>query len=178
MVRGYFDSSGEWRPRTRISDTVSIYRPENIRIADNVFVGHYSILDGTGGLDIGAGTQLSAWVGIFTHSSHIAIRLYGDHYLEVPESDKTGFPIAATCIGRCVFIGARTVVLPGITIGDGALIAAGSIVTHDVEPFAIVRGSPARVVGDTRTIDQGYLDDPQIRGWYDEWQGSPQAVDG
>jgi len=72
MVWGYKDSTGEWRKRTRISDTVFFYHPERITIADNVFVWHYSIIDGTGGLKIGEGSQIGAWVGIFTHSSHIA----------------------------------------------------------------------------------------------------------
>jgi len=177
MVRGYLDSSGQWRPRTRISDTVFMYRSENIRIADNVFVWHYSILDGTGGLDIGAGTQVGAWVGLFTHSSHIAIRLYGDHYQDVPEADKVGFQTAATSIGRYVFIGAAAKVLPGVSVGDGALISAGSMVTKDVEPFAVVTGSPAEVVGDTRRLDKRFLKDPQIRGWYEEWQSSSQGTD-
>jgi len=55
MVWGYHDSSGAWRPRMRISDTVFMYHPQRVFIADNVFVWHYTILDGTGGLEIGEG---------------------------------------------------------------------------------------------------------------------------
>ena len=87
MIWGYLDSTGELRSRTRISDTVFMYYPERIRISDNVFVWHYTILDGTGGLEIGEGSQIGAWVGIFTHSSHIAIRIYGNHYQEIPEQE-------------------------------------------------------------------------------------------
>lgn len=50
-------------------------------------------------------------------------------------------------IGDRVWIGYRAIVLPGVTIGQGAVVAAGSVVTKDVEPFAIVAGNPARVVG-------------------------------
>lgn len=168
MIWGYMDSTGMWRPRTRISDTSFLYYPENIRIADNVFVWHYTILDGTGGLEIGEGTQIGAWVGIFTHSSHIAVRLYGDHYQEVRE--KQAFNIAPVRIGRYVFVGAGSKILPGVVVGDGAVISAGSMVTKDVEDFEIVGGSPARVLGDARKLDEPYLEDPQLKQWYTEWQ--------
>lgn len=49
-------------------------------------------------------------------------------------------------IGNDVWIGARVIILPGVTIGDGAVIGAGSIVTHDVNPYTIVAGNPARVI--------------------------------
>ena len=170
MIWGYRDASGNWRERIRISDTTFIYHPEKVFIANNVFVWHYTILDGTGGLEIGEGTQIGAWVGIFTHSSHLAIRLYGHHYHEVPENEKKGYPIAPVKIGRFVFIAASAKILPGITIGDGSLISAGSVVKKDVEPFQIISGDPARVVGDTRKLDARYLADPQLREWYMEWQ--------
>jgi acetyltransferase-like isoleucine patch superfamily enzyme len=50
-------------------------------------------------------------------------------------------------IGDCVWIGYRAVVLPGITIGEGAVIGAGAVVTKDVEPYVIVAGNPARKIG-------------------------------
>ena len=170
MVWGYRDSSGETRRRTRISDTAFLYYPEKIRISDNVFVWHYTILDGTGGLEICEGAQIGAWVGIFTHSSHIAIRIYGDHYQEVPEAEKKGYPTASVKIGKYAFIGAGAKVLPGVTIGDGALISAGTLVSKDVDNFQIVSGNPADVIGDTRALDKRYLKDPQLREWYGAWQ--------
>jgi acetyltransferase-like isoleucine patch superfamily enzyme len=51
-------------------------------------------------------------------------------------------------IGNHVWIAYRAIVLPGITIGDGAVIAAGAVVTHDVEAFTIVAGVPAKKVGE------------------------------
>jgi acetyltransferase-like isoleucine patch superfamily enzyme len=170
MIWGYKDSTGQFRYRTRISDTVFWYHPERIKIADNVFIGHYTILDGTGGLEIDEGAQIGAWVGIFTHSSHVAIRLYGNHYQEVPEREKKGYPIKKVKIGKYVFIGAGAKIFPGVSVGEGALIAAGSIVNRDVAEFEIVSGNPAQVVGDTRALDKPYLSDPQIEQWYNEWQ--------
>jgi acetyltransferase-like isoleucine patch superfamily enzyme len=52
-----------------------------------------------------------------------------------------------TDIGRDVWIGSNAVVMCGVTIGDGAIVAAGAIVTKDVEPLVIVAGVPAKVIG-------------------------------
>jgi serine acetyltransferase len=60
-----------------------------------------------------------------------------------PLPDKEGLTI-----GDDVWIGVNAVLLPGITIGTGAVIAAGSVVTQDVPPYAIVAGAPARQVGE------------------------------
>jgi acetyltransferase-like isoleucine patch superfamily enzyme len=51
-----------------------------------------------------------------------------------------------TRIGRHCFIGARSIILPGITIGDESVVAAGSVVTKDVPPRSLVAGNPARVI--------------------------------
>ncbi|WP_318011557.1 CatB-related O-acetyltransferase [Mesorhizobium sp. CO1-1-9] len=59
-----------------------------------------------------------------------------------------------TEIGNDVWIGLRAVIMPGITIGDGAIIGAGSIVTKDVAPYAIVAGNPARLLRYRFTDDQ------------------------
>jgi acetyltransferase-like isoleucine patch superfamily enzyme len=171
MLWGYQDASGTWRPRTRISDTAFLYHPERIFIEEDVFVWHYTILDGTGGIEIGRGSQIGAWVGIFTHSSHVAIRLYGNHYQEVHEAEKVAFSIEPVKIGRFVFVAAGAKILPGVIVGDGALIAAGSVVSKNVESCQIVAGNPASVIGDTRKIDECSLQThPELRGWYEEWQ--------
>lgn len=49
-------------------------------------------------------------------------------------------------IGNDVWIGDRVIILPGVTIGDGSILAAGAVVTHDVPPYAIVAGVPAKVI--------------------------------
>jgi acetyltransferase-like isoleucine patch superfamily enzyme len=131
MTVGYVDSTGAWKANIRISDTVFFDHPERIEIHDNVFVWHYSILDGTGGLIIEEGCQIGAWVGIFTHSSHIAIRLYGAHYHESEGEQKRAYPIAPVRIGKYTFVGAGAKILPGVTIGKGSIVAAGSIVSKD-----------------------------------------------
>lgn len=170
MIWGYLDVSGDWQSKTRISDTVFFNYPEKVFIADNVYIGHFSILDGTGNLFIEEGAQLAGWNGIYTHSSHIAIRLYGKHYQEVPEGSKKGYIIKPVTISRYAFIGAGAIILPGVSVGQGALVAAGSIVKNDVEDFQIVAGNPSVYIGTTKEIDAEYLKDPVIKTWYEEWQ--------
>lgn len=51
-----------------------------------------------------------------------------------------------TVVGNDVWIGRQSVIMPGVTIGDGAIIAACSVVTRDVEPYAVVGGNPARFI--------------------------------
>lgn len=170
MMWGYRDASGDWRAKTRISDTVYFNHSEKVFIEDNVYIGHFSILDGTGNLSIEEGVQLAGWNGIYTHSSHIAIRLYGKHYQEISEDVKKGYIVKPVNISRYAFIGAGAIILPGVSIGRGALVAAGSIVKNDVEDFQIVSGNPSALIGTTKNIDAEYLKDPIIKSWYEEWQ--------
>lgn len=173
MIWGYQDASGAWREQTRISDTVYFNHPEGIFIGDGVFVWHHTILDGTGELTIGEGSMISSWVGIFTHSVALSVRVYGRHYQEVPDAEKKGLITAPVRIGKYVVVGAGTIISPGVTIGDGAAVLPGSVVDRDVGPFEAVSGNPARVVRDVRKFDKRLLresKDPRLAEWYDEWQ--------
>ena len=59
------------------------------------------------------------------------------------ESEEQNRPLV---VGNDVWIGTNSVIMPGLTVGDGAVIGSSSVVTHDVPPFAIVAGAPARVL--------------------------------
>src|SRR3990172_5789058 len=80
MVGRFRNANGKILPLTRVSNTTYIGNKENLDIADNVFIGHFSIIDASNHITIKEGCQIGFWVGIFTHSSHISIRLYGKEY--------------------------------------------------------------------------------------------------
>ena len=72
-------------------------------------------------------------------------------------------------IGDRVWIGYRAIVLPGVTIGEGAVVGAGAVVAKDVEPYAIVVGNPARKIGERAAKPHGSrTTGPQDDGRQDE----------
>jgi len=81
------------------------------------------------------------------------------HDPQSPDFADRGGPVT---IGNRVWIGYRAVVMPGVNIGEGAVVAACAVVTRDVPPFTIVGGNPAREIG-TRTRDLRYALD--FRPW-------------
>jgi len=165
MVYGFIHK-GNYYKRTRISSNVVILGRNNLNIEDNCWVWHHSILDATNGITIGRGSQIGAWVGIFTHSSHIAVRLYGEKYIEVPKEKRIGYERGSVEIGEYSFIGAGSFVLPGVKIGKGCVVAAGSIVSKSVPDFSIVAGSPAKVIGSTWALDIKFFDNKTVQECY------------
>jgi maltose O-acetyltransferase len=105
-------------------------------------VGRYCQLDARGGITIGRNVVIA---------SH-ALLVTADH-----DPDDPGFAgrLGPICIEDRVWIGSRATVLRNVTIGEGAVVAAGSVVTRDVEAWAIVGGVPARRIG-TRNRTQSY----------------------
>jgi acetyltransferase-like isoleucine patch superfamily enzyme len=110
----------------------------SIRIGRRVWLGPYVVIYGHGGVEIGESTLVSMHCTIL--SSNHAIPAMGTLIRDVPDE------LRPTTIGRDVWIGANTVILGGVTIGDGAVVAAGAVVTKDVEAGAIVAGVPARLL--------------------------------
>lgn len=93
-----------------------------------------------------------AHIGCFVTllGSTIAIDGFIDDY-----STSTGYVnLTVAQIGKGVYVGSHAVILEHVTVGDGAVIGAGSIVTHDVPPYALVYGSPARVHGEVERYDR------------------------
>lgn len=139
---------------------VLVFWPENIRIGSNVYVGHRSILKAyhinlleigdhtwigqdcfmhsAGGLRIGKAVGIGPSVKIIT-SSHRD----NDINLPVLYHELEFKPVV---IEDGADIGVASVILPGVTIGEGAIVGAGSIVTRDVERNSIVAGNPARLL--------------------------------
>jgi acetyltransferase-like isoleucine patch superfamily enzyme len=107
-------------------------------IGEGTWIGPFCVVDGSGGLTVGAGCDISAGAQIYTHST--VRRCVSGRTYEVVDR-------APTTLGDRVFVGANAVVNMGVTIGDGAVVGAGAVVTRDVAAGAIVAGVPARVVG-------------------------------
>lgn len=160
-------SDGRPLTNTRMSNTVYTTHEKGIDLGDNVFIWHHTILDGSNGLTIEEGCQIGAWNGIFTHSSHISIRLYGKEYKGL---DMKGYMRGSVHIGKYTFVGPHSVIMPGTKIGKGSIVAAYSMVKGEFPDFSIVAGNPAKVIGDTRKVDEPYLmANPELQKYYDEW---------
>lgn len=110
----------------------------SIRIAHRVWLGPYVVIYGHGGVEIGESTLVSMHCTIL--SSNHALPPMGTLIRDVPDE------LRPTKIGRDVWIGANAVILGGVTIGEGVVVAAGAVVTKDVEAGAVVAGVPARLV--------------------------------
>ena len=145
-----------------------IGNPENLNIEDNVFIGHFNLIDAAHGLTIGAGTQITNHISILTHSSHVSLRLYGDEY--VNQEDRTGYLTGSVTIGKFTFIGPHSTILPNTKIGKGSLVKAYSLVKGEFPDFAILSGRPAKVVGTTKDLDSEYLEgDEKLQSLHQAW---------
>jgi maltose O-acetyltransferase len=105
-----------------------------IRIGRGSVVNQQCCLDSRGGLAIGDHVYISPGVWILTDSHDIEDPLFREI-------------LAPVTIGDYAWVGSRAMVLPGVTVGEGAVIAAGAVVTRDVAPYTIVAGVPARQIG-------------------------------
>ncbi len=76
----------------------------------------------------------------------ILVRNHKFNRIDIPMNQQGSTEERPVTIGNDVWIGTRVIILPGIRIGDGAIIGAGSVVTKDVENYTIVAGNPARII--------------------------------
>jgi acetyltransferase-like isoleucine patch superfamily enzyme len=102
----------------------------------------WATLDGRNGITIGKNVNFSSEVALWTLQ----------HDYNSPTFATSGGPIV---IGDRAWISFRATILPGVTIGEGAVVAANSVVTKDVPPFTVVGGIPAKKIGE-RTTDLSY----------------------
>lgn len=126
--------------KAKIGKRSSIYMaawfdtPGGLVIGSNSTVNQRCRLDSRGGLYIGNNVSISAEVCILT----------AEHNVQAP--DFAGIQDQVR-IEDYVFVGTRAMILPGVTLGKGAIVAAGAVVTKNVEPCTIVGGVPARILG-------------------------------
>jgi maltose O-acetyltransferase len=123
-----------------IAQPIHLSTPEQASIGDFTYIGPDAQLACDGGLTIGRGVMIGPQVFVQT-STH---RWEGPDLEAVPyDHHITRGPVT---IGDHAWLGARVLVLPGVTIGEGAVVGAGSVVVADVEPCAVVAGNPARSI--------------------------------
>lgn len=127
-------------------------------LGDRVYIGHHTTLISRNGITIGNDVTMAWGITIYDHNSHSTDwrrrRTMVDHFRRTygrggcyEGIDWTDVKSAPIKIGDKVWIGFDAIVLKGVTIGEGAIVGARSVVTRDVEPYTIVAGNPAVVVG-------------------------------
>lgn len=124
----------------RFGRTSGIYRRVDLRTPYRISIGEHTninrecVLDGRGGLIIGSNVDVAQQVNIWTEQHD-----YNDSNYKAIS--------APVIINDYVWLASRATILPGVTIGKGAVVASGAVVTKDVPPFAIVGGVPAKIIG-------------------------------
>lgn len=123
-----------------VPDSLRLFPPfysdfgKNITFDEQIFINSGCRFQDQGGIHIGEGSFIG----------HNVVLATVNHALEPSKNRKNSYhPIS---IGKHVWIGSNATVLPGVTIGDWAVVAAGAVVTKDVPPYAVVGGVPAKVL--------------------------------
>lgn len=124
----------------KVDDTFRLFPPfytdfgKNITIGKDVFINSGCHFQDQGGIEIGDGALIGHNVVLAT-INHDTIPGNGrkNHYAPIQ-------------LGKHVWIGSNATILPGVTVGDWAVIAAGAVVTNDVPPYTIVGGVPAKII--------------------------------
>lgn len=118
----------------------------SIIIGSDCHIGAYNHVTSINNISIGDGFVSGKWVTI-TDNSH-GYATMDD--LELPVSVREIVSKGPVKIGKNVWLGDKVTILPGVTIGDGVVVAANSVVTKDVPPYSIVGGIPAKVIKQVR----------------------------
>ena len=112
-------------------------------IGEDTIIGEKAFLDGRAPLKIGDHVDIASDVMIYNSEHDI-------------NSDNFQAVTAPVEIGDYVFIGPRAIILPDVKIGKGAVVAAGAVVTKDVDEFTIAGGVPAQKIGERNLKDPHY----------------------
>lgn len=120
---------------TQIFPLVVIHSPENVAIGSRVSIAEFVHIWGGGGVRVGNDVMIASHSVITSQSHDVNAKIYNRTNVMKP-----------VVIEDNVWIGAGAIILPGVRIGSGAVIGAGSVVTKDVAPRTIVVGMPARAL--------------------------------
>ena len=176
QVFGEANAVGDDRPHTRISPSTCIEHEERLVLGDHVYIGPFNVLEASAGIVLEDGVQITSHCSVVTHSSHRAMRLMGRTYVQAEGAGlkaRPGWISGPVHIGAFSFIGPHSLIEAGTRLGRGTLVCAGSVVRGAFPDFAVLRGNPAQVVGDTRQTDEALLQAfPAYREHYEAWAGA------
>ncbi|TSC66497.1 MAG: acetyltransferase [Microgenomates group bacterium Gr01-1014_80] len=139
----YFISGMRISPKAHIHMRARFYEPAGISIGEDSIIGDHAFLDGRAPLKIGKHVDIASEVMIYNSEHDLA-------------SEDFHARVAPVEIEDYVFIGPRAIILPGVKIGRGAVVAAGAVVTKDIHEFTIVGGVPAQKIGERNLKDPHY----------------------
>jgi len=125
-----------------ISELVHIRYPAGLRCGRGVSIGRLAQLTATEGVTLGDDVIIGPQV-IVVSNNHV----WSDPTRTIRSQGLEGAPIT---IERDVWVGGQAVILAGVTIGEGSVVAAGAVVTRDIPPWSIVTGVPGAVTGSRR----------------------------
>lgn len=128
-----------------------VHEPRRLRVGRNCAIGKQCVLDARGNITIGRDVNIS---------SHVQLQT-AKHLIDDPDFAHDYSPIV---IGDRAWVAEGAMVLGGVTIGEGAIVAARSVVTKDVAPFSVVGGVPAQPIRE-RSRDLRYH-----LSWRPNWQ--------
>ncbi|MBM4344641.1 MAG: acyltransferase [Deltaproteobacteria bacterium] len=118
----------------RMRENAKILAPQNLKLGKYVWIGEGAVLDAQGGLEIGDESQIGLGVMLWSHTSHKQARL------GATGKSKQGIQYKPTRVGSRVFIAGPSVVLAGVSIGDGAIVRPLSLVDRDLAPGEVFGG--------------------------------------
>jgi len=113
-----------------------------IKLGEDVWIGYFTLIDGSGGLEIGNKVSISSGVHIYTHDSSN----YRLHNTEKDPVNGSHIDRAPVKIGNNVQIGANSIILKGVTIGNNVIIGALSLVNKDIPDNCIAVGNPCKII--------------------------------
>lgn len=123
---------------TSVYDSCCIFG--KISVGGNTWIGPFTVLDGSGGLEIGSNCSISAGVQIYSH----------DTVQWATSGGTSPYEYSATKIGNNCYIGPSSIIAKGVEIGDGSIVGANSFVNKSFPAGSKLAGSPARLLNDTK----------------------------